>query len=83
MGERLNSIIVFLLTKIKKRLKFKNQEIDMFELITVECILTITIVLFASYVFVKNENWSYFGRLICKKKYLFFSLFFFQLLSYY
>ncbi len=61
MGERLNSIIVFLLSKIKKRLKFKNQEIDMFELITVEFILTITIVLFASYVFVKNENWSYFG----------------------
>lgn len=34
----------------------------MFELITVEFILTLTIVFFASYIFVKNENWSYFGK---------------------
>lgn len=63
VGERLNSIIVYILSKIKQKLKFKNQEIDMFELITVEFVLTLTIVLFASYIFVKNENWSYFDSI--------------------
>ena len=60
VGERLNSLIVFLLNKVKKRLKFKNQDVGLIELITVEFILAITIIILASYVFMINENWDYF-----------------------
>lgn len=63
VGERLNSLIAFLLGKIKRRLKFKNQDVGLIDLITVETALTLTITYIASYVFMKNENWSYFDSI--------------------
>lgn len=63
VGERLNSFIIFLLTRLKKRLRFKNQEVGMFELITVEGCFSITIIIIASYVFVHNEGWAYFDAI--------------------
>ncbi|CAF0756522.1 unnamed protein product [Brachionus calyciflorus] len=63
VGERLNSFIIFLLTKVKRRLKLKNQDVGLFELITVEGIFSITIILFASYIFMKNEGWTYFDAI--------------------
>jgi hypothetical protein len=63
VGERLNSLIVFILTKMKKKFKAKNQDVGLFELITIEAILTMTITCFASYVFMRHENWSYFDAM--------------------
>ena len=60
VGERLNSLISFLLIKLKRRLKLKNQEVSIIDLITVELLLTFTITYVASYVFMKFEGWSYF-----------------------
>jgi hypothetical protein len=63
VGERLNSLIVFILTKMKKKFKAKNQDVGLFELITIEAILTMTITCFASYIFMRHENWSYFDAM--------------------
>lgn len=63
VGERLNSLIVFFLTRFKKRLKLKNQEVGLFDLITIEFFLTMTITLVASYVFMTNEEWTYFDAM--------------------
>ncbi len=60
VGERLNSLISFLLGKVKRKLKLKNQEVGLIDLITVETALTFTITYIASYVFMKNEGWTYF-----------------------
>ena len=63
VGERLNSFIVYLFSRLKRRLKFKNQEVSLVELITFEIFFTFTITTFASYVFVKYEEWSYFDAI--------------------
>lgn len=63
VGERLNSLIVFFLTRFKKRLKLKNQEVGLFELISIEFFLTMTITLVASYVFMNKEEWTYFDAM--------------------
>lgn len=63
VGERLNSLIAYVLGKIKKRLNLKNQDVGLVELITVESVLTMTITCFASYVFMRNEGWSYFDAM--------------------
>jgi hypothetical protein len=63
VGERLNTLISFLLRKIKRKLKLKNQDVGIFDLITVEATLSFTIVCVASYVFTRHEKWSYFDAL--------------------
>lgn len=63
VGERLNSFIIFILTRIKKKFKLKNQEVGLFELITVEGFFTMTIILVASYIFMRNEDWTYFDAI--------------------
>lgn len=63
VGERLNSLISFLLGKLKRRLKLKNQEVSLIDLITVETLLTFTITCIASYVFVKYEGWHLFDAI--------------------
>jgi potassium channel subfamily K protein 3 len=60
VGERLNSIIIFFLSRLKRKLNFKNQTVGLFELIAVESFLTMTITVIASYVFMNYEQWSYF-----------------------
>ena len=61
VGERLNSLIVFFLAKLKKRLKFRNHEVSIVELITIEGCFSVTITLCGSYVFMENEGWTYFN----------------------
>lgn len=63
VGERLNSIIVFIFSRIKKKFKFKNQDVSLVELITFETFFTLTITVLASYIFMKNEDWSYFDSM--------------------
>ena len=63
VGERLNSLIKFVLVRLKKKIKMKNQDVGLFELITVEVFFTMTITVVASYVFMKNEDWSYFDSM--------------------
>lgn len=63
VGERINSIIKYILAKCKKRLRLKDQDVGLFELITVEVCFTMTITFIASYVFMKNEEWTYFDAL--------------------
>ncbi len=63
VGERLNSLISFLLAKVKRKLKLKNQDVGLIDLITVETALTFTITYIASYVFMKYEGWSYFDAI--------------------
>jgi hypothetical protein len=63
VGERLNSLIVFILTKIKKLFRFKNRQVSIVELITIEICFSITITLIASYIFMINEDWTYFDSL--------------------
>lgn len=63
VGERLNSLIKFVLVRLKKKIKMKNQDVGLFELITVEVFFTMTITVIASYVFMKNEDWSYFDSM--------------------
>ncbi len=63
VGERLNSLIAFVLGKIKKRLKLKNHDVGLGELITVETILTMSITCLASYIFTIKEGWSYFDAM--------------------
>lgn len=60
VGERLNSLIVYVFSYFKKKLRFKNPEVSMVELIGVEFGLSITITIFAMYVFVRSEGWTYF-----------------------
>lgn len=63
VGERLNSLIVFLLGKAKKQLGFKNTDVSRLELIAIELGLTITIMIVASYIFMRIENWQYFDAI--------------------
>ncbi|RNA06308.1 Two pore potassium channel sup-9 [Brachionus plicatilis] len=63
VGERLNSFIIFSLGRLKKRLRFKNQKVGMFELISVEGCFSVTIIIIASYVFMHNEGWTYFDAI--------------------
>ena len=63
VGERLNSLISYLLRKVKRKLKLKNQEVGLVDLITVETLLTFTITYIASYVFMRYEEWSYFDAI--------------------
>jgi hypothetical protein len=63
VGERLNSLIVFLMSNTKRRLRFKNQNVSIVELIAIECLFSLTITFLASYIFMTNEDWSYFDAL--------------------
>ena len=53
----------FILTKIKKLFRFKNRQVSIVELITIEICFSITITLIASYIFMINEDWTYFDSL--------------------
>ncbi|CAF0896622.1 unnamed protein product [Adineta steineri] len=59
-GERLNAIISFVLSRIKRLLGFRHHKVSGFELIAVEFGMTTMLVLGGSFVFCKQEKWSYF-----------------------
>jgi hypothetical protein len=63
VGERLNSLIKFFIGECKKRIRLKNADVGLFELIVVEFSLTLTITFIASYIFMRHEHWSYFDSL--------------------
>ena len=60
VGERLNMLIGILIAKMKNKLGFINQKVDLIDLITVEIILTLTIIFTSSFVFMKYLEWTYF-----------------------
>jgi len=61
VGERLNSLITFVLKRIKRRIKRKREpQITAMELLTCEALLTALTLATGSYVFHRFENWRYF-----------------------
>jgi hypothetical protein len=59
VGERLNSIISFVLSRLKRCLGFRRHKVSAFELITVEFGMSTMLVLGGSVVFSKQEKWTY------------------------
>ena len=62
-GERLNGFLRYLMQKIKSTkfpFSFKNKEVSNKDLIILELVLTIILILSASYVFSAFEGWTYF-----------------------
>ena len=61
VGERLNSLIRFVLKRIKRRLKHKREpQVTAMELLTCEALLTALTLATGSYVFHRYESWKYF-----------------------
>ena len=61
VGERLNSLITFVLKHIKRKLKKKREpQVTVMELLTCEALLTVLTLTTGSYVFHLYENWRYF-----------------------
>jgi hypothetical protein len=61
VGERLNSLITFVLKHIKRKFKNKREpQITAMELLTCEALLTVLTLATGSYVFHRYENWRYF-----------------------
>lgn len=61
VGERLNSLITFVLKHIKRRLKRRREpQVTAMELLTCEALLTVLTLLTGSYVFHRYEDWRYF-----------------------
>lgn len=64
VGERLNSLITFVLKHIKRRFKHRREpQVTAMELLTCEALLTVLTLLTGSYVFHIYENWRYFDAL--------------------
>jgi len=61
VGERLNSLIKFVLKHIKRKFQRRREpQITAMELLTCEALLTVLTVATGSYVFHRYENWLYF-----------------------
>jgi len=60
VGERLNAIISFILSRLKRLLGFRRQKVSGFELIAVEFGMTTMLVLVGSLIFSRQEKWTYF-----------------------
>ena len=60
VGERLNSLITFVLKRIKRRFKRKREpQVTAMELLTCEALLTVLTLVTGAYVFHRYENWLY------------------------
>lgn len=59
-GERLNTIISFVLSRLKRLFGFRRHKVSSFELIAVEFGMTTMLILIGSWVFSKQEKWTYF-----------------------
>jgi hypothetical protein len=59
-GERLNAIISFVLSRLKRSLGFRRHKVSGFELIAVEFGMTTVLILGGSFVFSEQEKWTYF-----------------------
>ncbi|CAF1561829.1 unnamed protein product [Rotaria sp. Silwood1] len=60
VGERLNAIISFVLSRLKRLFGFRRHKVSGFELIAVEFGMTTMLVLGGSFIFCKQEKWTYF-----------------------
>jgi hypothetical protein len=61
VGERLNSLITFVLKRVKRRLQHRREpQITAMELLTCEALLAGLILATGSYVFHRYESWTYF-----------------------
>lgn len=60
VGERLNSLITFVLKRIKQRFKHKREpQVTAMELLTCEALLTLLTLVTGAYVFHRYEDWPY------------------------
>lgn len=60
VGERLNSLITFVLKHVKRRFKHRREpQITAMELLTCEALLTFLTLITGSYIFHLYENWPY------------------------
>ena len=59
-GERLNSILTYILSRLKHSLKMKQTKITDGELLVTETLLSIVILLVGACVFSKYEKWTFF-----------------------
>src|SRR5271155_568659 len=59
-GERLNSILSYILSRIKRSFHMKQTKITDGELLIMESLLTIIILLIGACIFSKYEKWSFF-----------------------
>ena len=59
-GERLNSILAYVLARFKQSLNMKQPKITDGELLVTEILLSIVILLVGACVFSKYEKWSFF-----------------------
>jgi hypothetical protein len=60
VGERLNAIISFVLSRLKRLFGFHHHKVSGFELIAVEFGMTTMLVFSGSFIFFKQEKWTYF-----------------------
>jgi hypothetical protein len=60
VGERLNAIISFILSRLKRFSGFRHHKVSVFELIAVEFGMTTMLVISGSFIFCKQEKWTYF-----------------------
>ena len=59
VGERLNAIISFVISRLKHLFGFRRQKVSSFELIAVEFGMTTILVFGGSFIFSKQEKWTY------------------------
>ena len=59
-GERLNAIISFILSRLKRIFGFRRHKVSSVELIAVEFGMTMLLILGGSFVFSEQEKWTYF-----------------------
>ncbi len=59
-GERLNTIISFVLSRLKRCFGFRRHKVSSFELIAIEFGMTTMLILGGSLIFCKQEKWTYF-----------------------
>ena len=60
VGERFNAIISFVLSCLKRLFGCTRCKVSSFELIAVEFGMTTLLILGGSYIFCKQEKWTYF-----------------------
>ncbi len=60
VGERLNAIISFILSRLKRLFGFRHHKVSSFELIAVELGMTTMLVVGGSFIFRNQEKWTYF-----------------------
>ena len=60
VGERLNSMILYLLSNAKRKLRMRTREASLYELLGIQTFFMLTITFVISIVVMRQENWTFF-----------------------